>query len=692
MELQQQLHDVLERTFKFKTFRPGQAEAITTLLTRGKVLCILPTGHGKSLLYQLPSCLLGGITIVISPLLALMRDQIDHLNKRFNIPAASINSDQTDEENDLSRMLAMQGRLQVLFVAPEQLDHIDRFNFLLSLDVRLLVVDEAHCISTWGHDFRPSYRQIITFVKAIHQKNSGLKILGLTATADQRVEKDIAQQLTFSNQQVVVLRDSMNRSNIHLSNYEISGLASKLAACEDLLKTLPGSGLIYCATRENTELVTDFLESRGFATRAYHAGFEALEKQKLQHEFIADTYKALVATNALGMGIDKGNLRFVIHFDMPGSITAYYQEVGRAGRDGINAQGIMLYDPADKKIQQYFIESAQPKIEDFTLVLDAVKNAQTPPSLTLIKQITGLHPTRVIIVVAELLEQNFLSKFSQSKSQVYQLQYSQGTPDLSRYRTQYEVKYRELNTMLYYGEQKDVCRMAILRQALGDSEIGNCGNCDACKRTVSQLIFAPERISKIDKWLNDRPTPIAPIVKQKVSEGFSLLNSRIKSPLFVNFMHSRSASSNDSLGMDEELVEILKKYLNNLTLKCQIAGVIPLPSKTWGARNQVAAFVGQQLKAPVMHELLAWQSAPPKRQGELLNNDQRHANVHLRMQATPTALMPKGTLILLDDYIGSGNTMKEAARALRSTQVIPNDIIPITIAAIKWHLGKPGFG
>ena len=180
----QDLNQLLKDRFGFKAFRPGQREAIESLLNIGRLLCIQPTGHGKSLLYQLPSCLLGGVTVVISPLLALMRDQIDHLNRRFNIPAASINSDQSDEENALSRQQASQGKVQVLFVAPEQLDHLDRFDFLLRLDVKLIVVDEAHCISTWGHDFRPSYRQIIHFVKALHAKNPSIKILGLTATAD----------------------------------------------------------------------------------------------------------------------------------------------------------------------------------------------------------------------------------------------------------------------------------------------------------------------------------------------------------------------------------------------------------------------------------------------------------------------------------------------------------------------------
>lgn len=324
------LDATLQNTFGLPKFRKGQKPAIQALLNEGRLLCILPTGYGKSLLYQLPAVLLDGLTIVISPLLALMRDQIDHLNRRFNIPANAINSDQSNEENDLARMMALEGKIKILFIAPEQLDHVDRFEFLLNLNVKLVVIDEAHCISTWGHDFRPSYRQILNFVNAISLKNDSVKILGLTATANAHVEVDIQKQLFSSNSKGIVIRESMDRPNIGLSVIKLKGVAHKLAACDDLLRQLDGTGLIYCATRENTELVADYLKSQNHHVASYHAGYEIEEKKKLQNEFICDKYKALVATNALGMGIDKANLRFIIHFDfrinyclLPGSRTLW---------------------------------------------------------------------------------------------------------------------------------------------------------------------------------------------------------------------------------------------------------------------------------------------------------------------------------------------------------------------------------
>lgn len=682
----QSLDAVLQTTFGFKEFRKGQREAIKALLNHGRLLSIQPTGHGKSLLYQLPACMLEGITLVISPLLALMRDQLNHLNHRFKIPAAAINSDQEDDENQLAQQAAFTGNLKVLFVAPEQLDHIDRFNFLLGLSISMVVVDEAHCISTWGHDFRPSYRQILSFLQATHKKNSHVKVLALTATADQRVEADIKRQLSFHGQEMHVMRETMNRPNICLSVIKAKGLAAKLDLCGELLSQLSGSGLIYCATRENVELVADYLLSQKFTVASYHAGYEAPAKRRLQEDFIGNKFKALVATNALGMGIDKSDLRYIIHFDVPGSITAYYQEVGRCGRDGLKASGILLFDPADKVIQEYFIEAAMPKPEDFQHVLQTVSTAHPSPNLTAIKRITGLHPTRVTIIIAELIEQQFLSKYSQDGTQLYRTLPKAGMPELSRYLNQHTVKTYELDQMLHFGKQTTECRMAILRRALGDQEVEKCQQCEICLQKNYTKIPSQAKLDEINAWLNERPLPIPPASKQKLSQGLSILDSKVRSPLFIRFMKERAKC--EGIGMEDELFQLLKKHLSQLAKTHSVAGIVPIPSRTWKARDQILGLLARQLQLSVLDKLLFWLEMPLQRQGELLNNDQRHHNVASRMKAQKMQI--PGTLILFDDYMGSGNTLKEAARAMRAEK-INNEIIPFTIAAVKWHLGKPGF-
>jgi ATP-dependent DNA helicase RecQ len=680
----QSIHDILKGVFGFKTFRKGQEEALCTLMQEGRLLCIQPTGHGKSLLYQLPSCLLDGMTLVISPLLALMRDQTEQLSSRFNLPAACINTDQTDEENESARQAALLGKIRILFLSPEQLDHVDRFAFFSQLNISLLVIDEAHCISTWGHDFRPSYRVLLHFIHTLEEKNSKLKILGLTATADARVENDITKQLS-NNQQMHVLRESMERPNICLSVLPLSGTANKLIHIETLLSSLDGSGLIYCATRDNTELVASYLQNKGHNSIAYHAGLESDQKRQIQDAFVKDVYKVVVATTALGMGIDKTNLRFILHFDFPGSITAYYQETGRCGRDGKKAQGILLYDPADKKIQEHFISSALPTSDDVETIFSIILNEKEPPTLALIKRAAGLHPTRTIVVLAELIEQNILKKQSRKGVQVYVPLTTTLSIDLSRYTNQQRVKNAELEKMVLYAEQTTGCRMATLRCALGDVDPAICGHCDLCLGETVPFSISAVALRDAKTWLQERPVPISATRTYRLTEGLSILDAKQHTPLFIHFMKERMQAEN----LEDELFALLKKHALRLKQEHCIAALTVLPSRTWKAREALALTLGKALDIPVFTDLLAWNTLPEKRQGELLNNDQRHHNVAGRMTLTNSSSLPDGPLLLLDDYIGSGASMKEAARALR--QKFCHPLIPLTIASIKWHLGKPGF-
>lgn len=680
------LTQILKQHFGFDSFRPGQVIAINKLMSHGNLLCIQPTGFGKSLLYQLPSMLLEGLTVVISPLLALMRDQCMHLNHRFKIPAASINSDQTDQENGLACAKAVGGQLKVLFVAPEQLDQIQRFEFLVSLPVSLLVVDEAHCISTWGHDFRPSYRQILHYVHAMHQKNSHLKVLGLTATAGQLAEDDIAKQLSIPGRPLQVIRESMDRPNISLSVLAVKETASKLSACEQLVNQLPPGGLIYCATRENTELVASFLKSAGISAEAYHAGLDPDVKRRLQGEFVQDKYRVLAATNALGMGIDKSNLRFIIHFDIPGSITAYYQEVGRCGRDGNPAYGLMLYDSADIKVQRYFIESAVPTQENFNVVLDAVKNESNGLGLSSIKAESGLHPTRVTVVVSELVEQNYLVKKAIDGKQRYQTTGKTGIPDLERYERQLLIKQRELDRIVSYAEAVGDCRMSMLRESLGDSNPKRCGHCCACHESQFRFHSDPNRISKISLWLDDRPNRIEASPQAGTASGLAVLNGTSRTAQFKQFMKYRQTAPQLSPELALQIETLLRTLLNNR----QVAAVFAVPSRTWASRDAFLEILARVSGGALFSNALVWNAVPPKRQGELLNNDQRKENVGKRMGINCHPYVPPGVILLVDDYIGSGATIKEAARVIRKEARLSNEIIPFTIAAIKWRLGASG--
>ncbi len=682
------LDQVLRERFGFKDFRPGQRQAVEALFRNRRILCIQPTGYGKSLLYQLPSVFLDGVTLVVSPLLALMRDQINHLQHRFGIPAGSINTDQSVEENQRTREAARSGKLRILFVAPEQLDNLDTFDFLMALPVSLLVVDEAHCISTWGHDFRPSYRRIVEAVHRFEKNKPGLHVLGLTATADGRTERDIAAQLAEPGSAPLrVLRSGMDRPNLALGVVTVKGPAGKLALLADLLGKLDGCGILYCATRDQAEIVAEYLNANGISAAAYHAGFDSELKRQLQHDFLSGNHRVIAATNALGMGIDKPDIRFIVHVDVPGSITAYYQEVGRAGRDGQPARGFLLYDADDRRVQEYFINSAQPMAADF----DAVMHALTPdrdgmyPSLLGIKVRTGLHPTRVSVVTSELMEQGFLVKQRQSRSQVYRPTGKRGKPNLDRYKKQHEVRKKELTAMLDYGEGKVACLMQTLRCALGDDNAMACGRCSLCDEAPWRLDI-PDA-SKAEAWLTNREVPIAAMSRPRMAAGFALLNGDLRGRTFIRFMKQRADAGTP--GLNGELAVRLEARLQALAGRHRFTAVVPIPSRTWAQRQETARLAGETLGVPVLYDFLAMAFEPEHRQGQLLNNDQRRQNVRDLFRVVGN-LNRTGDILLLDDYTGSGATLKEVVNTIRKQTGFKGNIVPLTMARVRWRLGKPG--
>lgn len=700
------LEHVLHERFGFAGFRPGQREAIEVLLDQGRLLCIQPTGHGKSLLYQLPAVVLPGMTVVISPLLALMRDQISQLVERFAIAAASINSDQLEHENAEAIAAAQAGRLRILFVAPERLDNLADFEFLLGLDVALLVVDEAHCISTWGHDFRPSYRRIVDAVGAFTAQRPDLRVLALTATANARTEADIVAQLgplpAANARGFAVQRQGMDRPNLALEVHEARGLPAKLARLTLVVRReleqlaasgSGGSGILYCATRDQTEIVAGFLREVGVEIAAYHAGLDPDHKRTLQQAFTRGEVPLIAATNALGMGIDKSDIRFIVHVDVPGSITAYYQEVGRAGRDGRAARGILLFDEQDREVQEYFIRSAQPTLDDFEVVRRVIAEGEEQgDALKLgdIKARSGLHPTRVTVVLAELIEQGFVRKQLAGRAQVYVGTGRTDTPSLDRYARQLQVRTQELDAMLGYARREPECLMATLRRALGDDAATRCGRCDRCvdAPSLAEQDFAG-LVAQATAWLETRPLAIAASRFPKLSEGLALLDGPLRGPTYARFMRGRSSAAT----LEPRLFELLGLGLDRLREQHELAGVVMLPSRTWAQREAVGAWIAARLEVPLLELVVYRELEPgPARQGTLSNNDQRRENVRGAFELGPDLrkVPRRGALILVDDYIGSASTLREIGQLLRKVGKLERELVPLMIARVRWKLGAPG--
>lgn len=342
---------VLKDVFGYTTFRPGQKKVIDLVLKGENVLAVMPTGAGKSMCYQIPALVNSGLTLVISPLISLMKDQIDSL-KQNGINAAALNSATPQEEVNPILRQAYEGKIKLLYVTPERLA-MDYFRYQLNfLDISLVAVDEAHCISQWGHDFRPAYRQIMDGVKSI---KSNPNILALTATATPSVQKDIAEQLQIPNKNYVIT--SFARPN--LSFKVVDNPKNTNLYLLDYIKKHPNeSGIIYASTRKHVEELTDYLAQNGILTASYHAGLSNEERSDVQDAFQFDKVQVIVATNAFGMGIDKRNVRFVIHANSTPNLESYYQEAGRAGRDGERCEGIMIYHPKDIRLYRWFIEQS----------------------------------------------------------------------------------------------------------------------------------------------------------------------------------------------------------------------------------------------------------------------------------------------------------------------------------------------
>ena len=401
----ERLQKGLEKFFGLKEFRPGQVEIINSVLNGFDTLVVMPTGGGKSICYQLPAVLLEGLTVVVTPLVSLMRDQVAQVNRNGELATQLDSSLELDEM--ISRLeLARSGKVKLLYVAPERLETRRFADSLARVKVSLLAVDEAHCVSQWGHDFRPQYTRISDFAMKVGNPT----ILALTATATPDVQDDIVSQLKMRGPRVYVR--GFRRDNLAL---KVLVESNKSETIVSHVRNNAGSGIIYAATRKNTDEIYEALNSRGIQALRYHAGLTETERNESQSAFLR-TEKVMVATNAFGMGINKPDVRYVIHYNIPGTLEAYYQEAGRAGRDGKLAECILLFHKKDISIQEFFIGTMYPTAEEFRKVYNSIFDSSSVAvhsraedfvtvSTQKLAESTGLN-ARIVDAVIRILTQN----------------------------------------------------------------------------------------------------------------------------------------------------------------------------------------------------------------------------------------------------------------------------------------------
>ncbi|MFH1412559.1 MAG: RecQ family ATP-dependent DNA helicase [bacterium] len=377
------LIDLMKIHYGFSCFLPGQEQAIDNVLKNKDTIVIMPTGGGKSLCYQLPSLVLDGIAIVISPLIALMKDQVDQLNQR-GIAATFVNSSISLAETAKRLNDIKQGKYKLLFIAPERFYNQEFVKSLADINVSLFAIDEAHCISQWGHDFRPSYLQLKKAIELVGNPT----IIALTATATPEVRIDIKKQLGLNNSSEIIT--GFARNNLQFGVTQANDSQKYQIILQTIMSLPEAIGIIYSATRAKTDAILQLLIDNGIDAVGYHAGMETIERKRVQNDFMSGKIPIIVATNAFGMGIDKPDIRFVIHADMPGSIESYYQEAGRAGRDGQPSICLLLYSPRDRYIRDFFIKGDNPSPE---LILD------------IYEILASYEQDKILITYGEILEQ-----------------------------------------------------------------------------------------------------------------------------------------------------------------------------------------------------------------------------------------------------------------------------------------------
>jgi ATP-dependent DNA helicase RecQ len=474
----QRIDRVAREAFGFEALRPGQREAIESILSGRDTLVVMSTGSGKSAIYQIAGLLIDGATVVVSPLIALQRDQVGDLGARDAGGAAQLNSAVPAAERERALAELSEHALEFLFLAPEQLANDDVVAELAVARPSLLVVDEAHCISEWGHDFRPEYLRVGAAAEALGRP----PILALTATAAPPVRHEIVERLGLRDPAILVR--GFDRPNIRLAVERFHGVQAaerKERAIREAIEAAPKPGIVYVATRRQSQELAEALCEHGVAAASYHAGMRSAERDAVQERFMASDLEVVVATTAFGMGIDKADVRWVFHSEVSESLDAYYQEIGRAGRDGEPAEAVLFYRSEDVGLRRFFSGTGHVEVDEIAQVLDVVRRARGPVDPAGLREATDLSETKLATALARLEETGAVAVLPSGEVEAGEA--PAGAPAV-RAAAEAEEKRRtfdrsRVDMMRAYAEADD-CRRELVLSYFGEPFTPPCGRCDNC--------------------------------------------------------------------------------------------------------------------------------------------------------------------------------------------------------------------
>lgn len=673
------------------SLREDQWSAIKALVEdRRRALVVQRTGWGKSAVYFVATALLrargAGPTVIVSPLLALMRNQVEAA-ARAGIAALTVNSTNVDEWG-LIHAQVRAGEADVLLVSPERLNNPgfrDEVLPALAADAGLVVIDEAHCISDWGHDFRPDYRRIRTLLADLPE---GVPVLATTATANARVTDDVAEQLQGDGRaDVLVLRGALDRESLHLGVLKLPDHSARLAWLAARLREMPGSGIVYCLTVAATEQIADHLREAGHAVAAYSGQTDPGERETIEQDLLANRVKAVVATSALGMGFDKPDLGFVVHFGAPQSPVAYYQQVGRAGRGVDKASVVLLPGAEDKDVWRYFGSLGFPPESDVRTVLDVLAQTQKPLSIGQLETAVGLRRGRLETMLKVLDVDGAARKVQGGWT---------GTGaawhyDRERYARVARTREAEQRLMLDYQETKR-CRMRFLREALDDEAAADCGRCDNCGGLAIEPAPSAEEIEAARDHLRRPGVAVEP--RKQWATGVAGRKGRIAAD--EQAAAGRAVARLDGVGWGPQLRELLSAARADGELPAPLRYPMADVLKSWlsGAASDaarpdsvvyidsttrprlvahLAAGAGKVLGAPVAGRLVPNSPASSHE----VNSSFRLRAVAQRFELELSEGLGRRVL-LVDDWSDSGWTLAVAASLLR--QAGAGEVLPFVLA------------